>query len=256
MSRLVTWYLVELDGLLRGRVSSDRLHTLLSEVELHLAEALEERRARGMAEDEAELAVIEAMGSPERIAEKELGESKWVDLGRKIGIGSALAMGGLWFVLGFTPESVFHSNVGLALVLGLPLFWLGCLLSRSLLWRPLIVAGALGAMSLAIHQGTRHVYLNDQEIRVEAAAFAVEKFPTLVGEDTIVAQGETLAWNQERQAAALVELAKSPVARTVERLPQAVIALTLVTGLFALVGFALANWPRPRMRSWLRRRLA
>ncbi|MEJ5170538.1 MAG: hypothetical protein WHU10_06085, partial [Fimbriimonadales bacterium] len=73
MGRYVEWYLAELERLLADSLGRERLHQLIAETESHLSERSRELADRGMSAREAELAAIEALGPPDRLAMAELG---------------------------------------------------------------------------------------------------------------------------------------------------------------------------------------
>jgi hypothetical protein len=62
VAKFTDWYLVEAESQLRGRLRQDRLHEVLSEAEGHLRDATQDLVAKGMAEEDAELAAIQRFG--------------------------------------------------------------------------------------------------------------------------------------------------------------------------------------------------
>ncbi len=247
MSKFVSWYVVELDGLLRGRIPADRLHSLLSEVENHLNEAIEDRVARGMSREEAELATLEAMGSPEKMAEAELrlaGETPLRKWAFKATAGALIAMSVLWLFASLLPDTGFHPLIGIAWLLAAPVLIVGGFLARRLPWRLFVVAAVCGVISLANHQGTRHVYYGDAEFTLEAAR-------TL-----LVANSPDPATQPGLKEVLTQELAKSSAQRTAQRLPGAIIALSLFMSLYGGFLWLFTRLPQGRQVHWLKKRLA
>lgn len=264
MSKFVAWYLVELDGLLRGRITADALHSLLLEIERHLTEAIEERTARGMNQEVAELAALEALGSPEQVAAAELqqlGQSPWVARGKKLALGGTVALAGIWLIAGFQSEAVFHPLAGLAFLIAAPLIALGVILGKQFPWQAWMGAAACGVIALAVHQGTQHVYFGERELSGAAAraelTTRVKELEALRAE----APGVIPPLSLENAAASVREaelaLAKTPLQRVGERFIPALVAVTLFMGLFGGLFGALQVLASRRPRAhWLRRRLA
>lgn len=247
MSKFVSWYIVELDCLLRNQIPADRLHSLLNEVENHLNEAIAEREARGMSRDEAELATLEAMGSPEKMAEEELKLAGASPRKSAAYTATLVATGFLcvgWLIGSLLPDKNFHSVTGLVFVLALPVLLFGGFVAQRINWRLFWVAAACGAVSLAIHQGTRHVYFGEQE-------FLVENAQALVAESGVVTPSL-----QARNEVLRQELAKPMAQRFAQRLPGAIVGLTAIMGITGGFVWLFTRLPRKRSVHWLKQRLA
>jgi len=176
MPKYTQWYVVELDGLLRGKVPAERLHELLSEIECHLQDAVQERTAKGMAVEEAELAALEALGSPEKIAAEEMARNSG---GRKLRIGHRLVVGGTALMAGSMLFAALLTDTRFHPLFGFGLFWGGLALLigfgmlRQVNWRMIGGLMVVASVSLAFHQGTRHVYVGDTEWDLDKAQTAI-----------------------------------------------------------------------------------
>jgi hypothetical protein len=257
MSKFVSWYLVELDGLLRGQISADRLHALLAEVEAHLIEAIQERVSRGMPQEEAELATLEAMGSPEKVAHEELrvaGVTKGADRAFKMSSFALFGLGAGWLFAGTLPEAQFHPLVGLFWLAAVSVLLVSSFIAQNIPWRALAVATVCGIVSLSMHQGTRHVYLGDEEILIQDARAFITSANAGVGDAT------TEAWRQAdataRASALQAELNKSSLQRMAERAVPAAIVVPIFMGLNAGVLLVVTKLRKRTLRHWLRTRLA
>ncbi len=257
MSKFVSWYLVELDGLLRGQISADRLHALLAEVEAHLIEAIQERVSRGMPQEEAELATLEAMGSPEKVAEEELrvaGLTKGPDRAFKASTYALFGLGAGWLFAGTLPDTQFHPLVGFFWVVASAVLVVSSFFAQRIPWRPLLVATICGVISLSMHQGTRHVYLGDEEVLIADAQTFIVSARQATEAMTMEAWQVTDAG--ARATALERELSKSSLQRTAERAIPSVIVVPIFMGLNAGVLFLISKLRRRSLRHWLRTRLA
>lgn len=176
MPKFTHWYLVELDGLLRGNVSAERLHELLSEIECHLQDAVQERTAKGMSIEEAELAALEAIGSPEKIAAEELARNasgRKLKFGKQLVYGGAAVMAGSMLFAALLTDAQFHPLFGFGLFWGGLALLIGSGLLKQVNWRIFGGLMVVASVSLAFHQGTRHVYVGDTEWDLDKAQTAI-----------------------------------------------------------------------------------
>jgi len=72
MAKYIHWYLVELEGMLRGEVRNDQLHDILAETESHLRDSAEDLASKGMGPDQAEIAALEKFGRIRTFANRTL----------------------------------------------------------------------------------------------------------------------------------------------------------------------------------------
>ncbi|MFI5387203.1 MAG: HAAS signaling domain-containing protein [Fimbriimonadales bacterium] len=153
MGRYIDWYLVELEGLLEGRLRPDRAHDLVSQAEAHLVETSDRLRAEGMAEKASELAAIQKFGSARKIAD-EAGHHGSVPhfVAKLLMLGSFAAFTGLasLSLLRLGPSDWFVQTYlwGCGVV-----FFIAAMFVKRVPWRELIVLGLTSGIVLSLWSG-------------------------------------------------------------------------------------------------------
>ncbi|MFI5387202.1 MAG: HAAS signaling domain-containing protein [Fimbriimonadales bacterium] len=150
MGKYIDWYLVELEGRIKGRLPEAAIGETLAEVEQHLLACAGDLEKGGAALDEAEKEATRRFGSPTKIAWSLIQTqapraaqplSKWPVIWAAVGT----AWAGFWLVSGWYPISLLMVFYGLPVV---GLFF--CIASlRSRRPRPWGIFGMAGGGTLA-----------------------------------------------------------------------------------------------------------
>ncbi len=180
MAKYIDWYLVEAEGMLRGRLRQDRLHDVLSEAEAHLRDTAEDLVAHGMSSEDAELAAIERFGRVRAFIE-EATDSRSA---RRMSILSVLGAA-ILCVTATINGTMLHAGPGLALGTEAQYAYLGIYVAASLLFifgsirqpkgnQRLVVLGCIGACGIGFlvsstWLGPRIAYINRGNQIFEAA---------------------------------------------------------------------------------------
>jgi hypothetical protein len=142
------------------------------------------------------------------------------------------------------PDTGFHPLVGVSWLFAAPVLMVGGFLARRLPWRLFAVAAVCGAIALANHQGTRHVYYGDAEFTLEAA------------QTLLVANAPDPATQPGLKEVLTQELGKSSAQRVMQRLPAAIIAVSFFMSLYGGFLWLFTRLPQGRRVHWLKKRLA
>ncbi len=158
MAKYSDWYIVELEGYLKGRLPDIHRFEAIKELSNHFAEHVDELVEKGMDPVEAEKSAINSFGSPRKAAINFLANSRSARAGASIGTVGMVAVVLFIFVLTFAlysaslrfqvqgPQYYFLGALGLAVVAAVAIL-LSTILGRKMAAKRFVSAWAAGILA-------------------------------------------------------------------------------------------------------------